>query len=588
MNFIDIFLTNYYWEKEFHALQSSLSLITILLKYHEPELYNSFENAMISPEIYATSWLLTLFANKCSLEVVYHLWDKIIVINDCLLIHYIVIALLIKHKQTLINDDTTQLPITLSKIKINSIDEVDDLIAHACDLCQCTPNSFRIFANKLEIFKYHSQRLKQLNENYEPENIIAMPIFPSELISITYKSDFGCCDTNCVNFDLRKKEKNVKNISSCIYCQRGIDYRKKNNKISFLILDLRLYDKILLKNNKHNEIPGYLPLSVNVEEKDLVNETYPNNIINKFCSDNKTQYHCLLVTSQTDYFKEYENKYYYENGNDNNYFSSLFGNVSKVEKELNLEKVELNLHKLEQNPSLHLKLKEFDNLKKIISFLLKEKYPYVSYMYGGFNEMHLVSHNYNVQLIGHGENCYLCSKQKSIFYSRFLNIMKVGFNSLKGKFISQECKDDISILNGSLFNKRELSIKEIGQLLKEPRIIQYTCLYKSHYDLGVSASDIGKENTLLIFIYLKKVFIYQEHKEMDSENLVYILIRDIDIENIKKLIPKQHCKNIIMILYEEPTGKCEYTISMEFGNEIDARDFKIRIQKLINNTKLSL
>jgi hypothetical protein len=166
--------------------------------------------------------------------------------------------------------------------------------------------------------------------------------------------------------------------------------------------------------------------------------------------------------------------------------------------------------------------------------------------------------------------------------------MKVGFNSLKGKFISQESKDDIFILNGSLFDKRELTIKEIGQLLKEPRIIQYTCLYKSHYDLGVSASDIGKENTLLIFIYLKRLFIYQELKEMDGENLVYILIRDIEIENIKKLIPKQYCKNIIMILYEEPKGNCEYTISMEFGNEIDARDFKIRIQKLINNTKLSL
>ena len=48
--FIDKFLTNYYWEKDFYSLQSSLSLITILLKYHDPEIYNILEFAMISPE----------------------------------------------------------------------------------------------------------------------------------------------------------------------------------------------------------------------------------------------------------------------------------------------------------------------------------------------------------------------------------------------------------------------------------------------------------------------------------------------------------------------------------------------------------
>lgn len=60
--FIEYFLTNYYHEDEFYSLQSSMSLVNILLKYHEPSLYNIFEFSLITPEMYATSWVLTIFA----------------------------------------------------------------------------------------------------------------------------------------------------------------------------------------------------------------------------------------------------------------------------------------------------------------------------------------------------------------------------------------------------------------------------------------------------------------------------------------------------------------------------------------------
>jgi len=60
--FIRKFLTNYYHEDEFFSLQSSLALLNLLLKYHNTSLYNIFEFAVISPEMYATSWVLTLFA----------------------------------------------------------------------------------------------------------------------------------------------------------------------------------------------------------------------------------------------------------------------------------------------------------------------------------------------------------------------------------------------------------------------------------------------------------------------------------------------------------------------------------------------
>ena len=60
--FIDKFLTNYFLEEEFYSLQSSFSLLNLLLKYHSPEIQSVFESAMIGPDMYATSWILTIFA----------------------------------------------------------------------------------------------------------------------------------------------------------------------------------------------------------------------------------------------------------------------------------------------------------------------------------------------------------------------------------------------------------------------------------------------------------------------------------------------------------------------------------------------
>jgi hypothetical protein len=65
--FMEKFLTNYYQEEEFFSLQSSLAIFNLLFKYHEPHLYNIFEFSVITPEMYATSWVLTIFAKYFTL-----------------------------------------------------------------------------------------------------------------------------------------------------------------------------------------------------------------------------------------------------------------------------------------------------------------------------------------------------------------------------------------------------------------------------------------------------------------------------------------------------------------------------------------
>lgn len=60
--FIQIFMTNYYIDKDLYALRGSIDLLTLLLKYHEPELAQRFSKASVSPHMYGTNWLLTTYS----------------------------------------------------------------------------------------------------------------------------------------------------------------------------------------------------------------------------------------------------------------------------------------------------------------------------------------------------------------------------------------------------------------------------------------------------------------------------------------------------------------------------------------------
>jgi len=62
IRFMKVYTPKFYNDEEFLALEYSFVLITVLLKYHDPELSLYMESKGITPELYSTSWLLTLFA----------------------------------------------------------------------------------------------------------------------------------------------------------------------------------------------------------------------------------------------------------------------------------------------------------------------------------------------------------------------------------------------------------------------------------------------------------------------------------------------------------------------------------------------
>jgi hypothetical protein len=60
--FVEKFLTNYFYETQFFSLQSSFALLNLLLRYHYPMIHHIFEFSLITPEMYAMGWILTVFS----------------------------------------------------------------------------------------------------------------------------------------------------------------------------------------------------------------------------------------------------------------------------------------------------------------------------------------------------------------------------------------------------------------------------------------------------------------------------------------------------------------------------------------------
>ena len=424
--FIDRFLTNYFSEKDFFSLKSSFALINILLKYHDIQLFRIFEYCLINPDLYATSWIMTLFANKCSLNVIYYLWDKLILFDDNLFPLFFVTSFLILNRDKFFMQDYSSVLTELSQMNIDSIKEVNKILDFANEIRDKTPNSFYLLANKLNIFNYDSKNLKNLYEEYKPNHMLALPIFPSEIFSITHKTVIFCPDINCENFRTKK----FNDFSKCNFCRN----RSIKKKILYIIIDIRIYDyeyndesnnditNNIINNNEmiNNIYPGFLPKTLKITLDQMNSKDYPKNILKDYIEE-KDKYHFIIITSDTKNYFEYNNKYYKYTKKKS---TTKAGVALKRYRELDMIKVK-EIFELAKNKKDYYLLKEYDNFKKLIEEMDVEQFKYVSYAHGGYKDIHKFAMEYNIDLLEHGKDCSLCKEENDEKNkNNYLNFLK--------------------------------------------------------------------------------------------------------------------------------------------------------------------
>ncbi|OQR96246.1 hypothetical protein ACHHYP_16551 [Achlya hypogyna] len=141
--FIDKFLTNVYSDREFRSLQCSMRLLRLLLLYHDPRLCAHLDENDMTPELYVTPWFMTLFARNTPADVLFALWDAVLLHDDPTLMHFLALALLEDRRSLLLAADVAELPQVLTSLTITSVADAQALLARALAAMQATPTSFR-------------------------------------------------------------------------------------------------------------------------------------------------------------------------------------------------------------------------------------------------------------------------------------------------------------------------------------------------------------------------------------------------------------------------------------------------------------
>ncbi|KAM3135450.1 hypothetical protein pb186bvf_012469 [Paramecium bursaria] len=178
---------NFFKDKEFNSLQTAFQFINMLLRFHDVELFEYLNSQSLTPELYATPWILTIFSNKMSIDCTLLLWESLFTKRDQLLVYFLVISILITYRQKLLSIDVSFLPQTLTGIYIDQVSDLKKIFHKAIDLKLNTPQSGMVPERLFDLTKFQLQQLQYDN----------MYIKPAELIKLMKKKCTNCNQKGC-------------------------------------------------------------------------------------------------------------------------------------------------------------------------------------------------------------------------------------------------------------------------------------------------------------------------------------------------------------------------------------------------------
>ena len=578
--FISKFLTNYYRGYEMTSLKSSMSLIHLLLRYHNPKLSNLFESLKIEPTMYTLNWFMTTCAGKLHLHVLYKLWDCLITSNDNLMIHYYIIAFLLHNQDLLMTADHSFVVVILSQLSLYTEEEVDKIFSLALTIRNNTPYSFKVLANKLEIFKENSPNIKYLYNLIKPNEFVSLPIFPKELFYLAYNQQMKCPNEDCDNVNTINNNNNVvsKKGPLCDYCDLHI---KKD--IKFIFVDLRI---ICEKDKRkiYEFTSGFLPNMIMIEQSELSSSNIDKILAERFNKE-KGKYHFVFVTSHTDYFKDYEDNFYNMNDPLNYMDNNVILPYYKVShsKKLSIHKKIYNLMTKEEKS----KLKEYNILKTTLETFTKHNIQYISFCYGGFASIHEESILYDITLLNHDSQCKLCNelrksdnlkcltKIEKMLYSKRKEIEKEEVNNVN--YSGQEMKVFMNNTTEELVSvnkeNNNINIGDITQFVCYSDFAMFFGMLKSENE----SDDIKQE--IMVMVKITNILLYK-FSQLSNEELN--IIENIPIDTLNSILPIKRCKNIVVIKYNIHNNNQHHnnnyititkTLTIDFLSETNSKKF---------------
>ena len=605
--FIDKFSPNYFYENEFYSLKSALGLYLILLRYHEPSVYNRLDQYQVVPEMYATNWMLTFLSSKIHLNFIYDYWLEIIKTEDPLIMHFFLVSLIKLKRELIINCDKQLLAGLMTALTIKQKEEIKLIMDMALKLRQQTPYSFRVLANKLGFLKPNNKKVKELYEKYHPQTLPAIPILPLEVLSLMQKSGIDCIDPQCKNSKNRIKallskedfciidgdainsimnfDNEIKNGHMCERCDMKIE-----KDIKYIILDLRI-------KNDETDKTWFLPNVVDIEKKEILSPDFYKIITDRFIPE-RGFFHFIFLTSNTDFFSDFEKNFYTDKTTEEQKLMMRLGimDQTKVQKEINLEEVK----NLTDNEKYN--IKEYDNLRKTLNSMQKENFPYISFVLGGWKEIHEECYLQGIELVNHDKNkCLLCLEKTKKKNDIKLNTKEKN-EDLDEELWQSEVKIKYKELNKLLVNKNNFLGLCTIQENQGKQIVNYDAsivlneesstfeIYKftnrKHYN------DVTNEYDKELMEKIQKIKDYYDLGKENNEDMELTLIEQIKISDILGMQADKKHKNILNIKYrpekndkkssKKKGNNNENIIKVDFPTPNDSKSFVKAFKNLID------
>lgn len=141
-SFIYRYLERFFLVDDSMYLFKSFRYFHLLLLYHDPQLAIHLHHHDFVPELYAPSWLLTLYSRALPIPHVLRLWDMMLSVDDPSFSFFVGLALIGKMRARLLVSEAGTIPEVITDLVFHSEKEIDQVVKSAYALYQATPRSF--------------------------------------------------------------------------------------------------------------------------------------------------------------------------------------------------------------------------------------------------------------------------------------------------------------------------------------------------------------------------------------------------------------------------------------------------------------
>lgn len=308
------------------------------------------------------------------------------------------------------------------------------------------------------------------------------------------------------------------------------------------------------------------------------------------------------MTNETEYFNEFEESYYKENISQNEKKKMQYTSQHRITKVLNKSLVKSD----SSQPKFNSKLTEYDILRKLIKLFQLKNFSKVSYVLGGYKDVHNLGLQYqNINLIEHeSQSCELClyniNNSKSIKKtSSTSNLDSSRYSSMTNP--KSKSRKNSLCLTEKYSMGQKLDKNQIKDLLNRSDTFSYICFFiefkvANSKPIGLKCPETGSpslsillHNCILILNLSNSKHDVSKHHtqpltltdwlESTDEFPIYEIIEN---ENLSNILTKK-MKNIVTMDYittvpgkKTPQTK---TVVLDFKKDTDSKDFITTIKK---------